>query len=86
MPFAESEDKMREGKTMTDEQTTPAQTLEQTLARIVNRHMARTLEGLTEAGCAAVFVIAVKSNMRWLRSDVCKAARESEGTDGSADA
>ena len=71
---------------MTDEQTTPEQTLEQKLARIVNRHMARTLEGLTEAGCAAVFVIAVKSNLRWLRADVCKAARESEGTDGRADA
>jgi len=41
MPFAEREDEMMEGKTMTDEQTTPAQTLEQ--ARIVNRHMARTL-------------------------------------------
>ena len=75
---------------MNNEQTTPAQTpeqtLEQTLARIVNRHMARTLEGLTEAGCPAVFVIAVKSNMRWLRSDVCQAARESEGTDGRAGA
>ena len=86
MPDAEREDEMMKEETMTDEQTTPEQTLEQTLARIVNRHMARTLEGLTEAGCPAVFVIAVKSNLRWLRADVCKAARESEGTDGSADA
>ena len=69
-----------------DEQTTLEQTLEQKLARIVNRHMARTLEGLTEAGCPAVYIIAVKSNMRWLRADICKAARESEGTDGRADA
>lgn len=40
--------------------------------KIVNRHMARTLTDLEEAGCPAVFVQAVRSAMAWMRSDLKK--------------
>jgi len=36
----------------------------------INRHMARLLTDLTDAGCPAVFREAVKSAMKWLRSDL----------------
>lgn len=36
----------------------------------INRHMARLLTDLTEAGCPAVFREAVKSAIKWLRSDL----------------
>jgi len=38
--------------------------------KVVNRHMARLLNELTEAGCPVVFVDTVKSKMIWLRSDL----------------
>ena len=37
---------------------------------IVNRHMARLLTDLTDAGCPSVFREAVKSALKWLRSDL----------------
>ncbi len=40
------------------------------LNRIVNRHMARLLDELHEAGCPAIFRDAVKAKMQWLRSDL----------------
>lgn len=44
--------------------------------RIVNRHMARILTELTEAGCPALFVDAVKGKLQWLRSDLAKATQK----------
>jgi len=38
--------------------------------RIVNRHMARLLTELEEAGCASIFREAVKSKLMWLRDDL----------------
>ena len=38
--------------------------------RIVNRHMARLLSELEEAGCPSIFRDAVKSKMSWLRDDL----------------
>jgi hypothetical protein len=43
--------------------------------QIVNRHMARLLSELEEAGCPVIFREAVKSKLAWLRSDL-KAANE----------
>jgi hypothetical protein len=37
---------------------------------IINRHMARLLSELEEAGCPAIFRDAVKSKLQWLRSDL----------------
>jgi len=37
---------------------------------IVNRHMARLLSELEDAGCPAIFRDAVKSKLAWLRSDL----------------
>ena len=38
--------------------------------QIINRHIARTLSELEEAGCPVVFVEAVKRYLRWLRDDL----------------
>ena len=38
--------------------------------RIVNRHMARLLAGLEEAGCPLIFREAVKSALVWMRDDL----------------
>ena len=38
--------------------------------RIVNRHKARILSNLEEAGCPVVFKDAVVSGLNWLRSDL----------------
>jgi len=46
--------------------------------RLVNRHMARLLDELQDAGCPAIFREAVKSEMVWLRSDL----NEMEAQDG----
>jgi len=37
---------------------------------IINRHMARLLSELEEAGCPAIFRDAVKSKLQWLRADL----------------
>ena len=37
---------------------------------LVNRHMARLLAELEDAGCPAIFREAVKSKLQWLRSDL----------------
>ena len=37
---------------------------------IVNRHMARLLTNLEQAGCPAVYLAAVKSELVWLRTDL----------------
>ena len=50
-------------KVMTDKQT---------IDKIVNRHMARTLENLEDAGCPDIFIKAVKSSFVWMRSDLSK--------------
>jgi len=44
----------------------------QIIDRIVNRHMARTLENLEDAGCPDIFIKAVKSSFVWMRSDLSK--------------
>ena len=42
---------------------------------IINRHMARLLSELEDAGCPTIFRDAVKSKLAWLRSDL-KEAKE----------
>ena len=37
---------------------------------IINRHMARLLSELEDAGCPVIFRDAVKSKLAWLRSDL----------------
>lgn len=37
---------------------------------IVNRHIARLLAELEEAGCPVIFRNAVKQKLQWLRSDL----------------
>jgi len=44
--------------------------------KIVNRHMARLLTDLADAGCTRLYIDAIKSDMRWLRKDL---NREKEG-------
>lgn len=38
--------------------------------KVCNRHMARMLSELEEAGCPAVFRDHVRSKLQWLRSDL----------------
>jgi hypothetical protein len=38
--------------------------------RIVNRHMARLLTDLEDAGCPVVFRETVKARLSWMRSDL----------------
>lgn len=42
------------------------------LSRIVNRHKARLLTNLEEAGCPQIFRNAVVAELDWLRSDLSK--------------
>ena len=37
---------------------------------IINRHMARLLANLEDAGCPAIYKDAVKAELVWLRSDL----------------
>ena len=37
---------------------------------IINRHMARLLSELEDAGCPVIFRDAVKSKLAWLRQDL----------------
>jgi len=46
--------------------------------RIVNRHLARVLTELEDAGCPHIFREAVKSAITWMRSDLNE--RASNGT------
>jgi molybdopterin-biosynthesis enzyme MoeA-like protein len=46
------------GKEMTD------------LNAVCNRHMARLLQELEDAGCPVIFREAVKSKLQWLRKDL----------------
>lgn len=46
------------------------------ISKIVNRHMARLLSELNDAGCPVLFVDAVKSKLVWLRSDLQKAQED----------
>lgn len=45
-----------------------AQTAE--TSAIINRHMARLLSDLEDAGCPGIFREAVKSELVWLRDDL----------------
>lgn len=38
--------------------------------RVINRHTARLLSELEDAGCPIIFRDAVKSKLAWLRSDL----------------
>lgn len=38
--------------------------------RLCNRHKARILTELANAGCASIFIQAVKSEIEWLRKDL----------------
>jgi hypothetical protein len=48
---------------------------------IVNRHMARLLTDLEDAGCPVVFRDCVKSRMQWMRDDL----QDVSGTKGTND-
>ena len=37
---------------------------------VINRHMARLLTELEDAGCPVIFREAVKSKLQWLRADL----------------
>lgn len=37
---------------------------------IINRHIARIMTDLEDAGCATIFRDAVKGKLQWMRSDV----------------
>ncbi len=50
-------------------------------SQIVNRHMARILADLEEAGCPVVFRECVKSRFQWLREDLIEAKCTNERTD-----
>ena len=51
-------------------------TLETT--RIVNRHTAKLLDKLEEGNCPSVYVDAVKSQLRWMRSDLQRSMNPQE--------
>jgi hypothetical protein len=46
---------------------------------IINRHMARLLSELEDAGCPVIFRDAVKSKLSWLRKDLNE-LKETKGT------
>jgi hypothetical protein len=46
---------------------------------IVNRHMARLLDRLEDAGCPEIFRQAVKSELVWLRDDLRVGEKEIDG-------
>jgi len=48
------------------------------LSRIVNRHKARLLTDLEDAGCPQIFRNAVVAELDWLRSDLTKIERIGE--------
>ena len=50
--------------------------------RICNRHKARILSNLEEAGCPLIFREAVASGINWLRSDLNEIKRTG-GNDGT---
>ena len=47
--------------------------------RIINRHTARLLTELEDAGCPVIFRDAVKSKLHWLRDDLNEANKGNEG-------
>lgn len=49
--------------------------------RICNRHKARVLQNLEDAGCPVVFRDAVASGLNWLRSDLNEYERHGGNTD-----
>ena len=50
--------------------------------RIINRHTARLLSELEDAGCPVIFRDAVKGKLAWLRSDLNE-MREKNGNETS---
>ena len=53
---------------------------------IINRHMARLLANLEDAGCPAIYKDAVKAEFVWLRSDLIPQGNErhdDQDTDGN---
>jgi hypothetical protein len=40
------------------------------ILRMINRHMARLLTDLEDAGCPKLYIQAVKSALTWLKDDV----------------
>lgn len=46
---------------------------------IINRHMARILSDLEDAGCPALYKDAVKAEFVWLRSDLTTLGDDSNG-------
>jgi len=49
------------------------------ISAIVNRHMARLLSDLEDAGCPTIFREAVKSKLVWLRSDLTEDTNDKSG-------
>jgi molybdopterin-biosynthesis enzyme MoeA-like protein len=50
-------------------------------SQIVNRHMARLLADLEEAGCPVIFRECVKSRLQWLRDDLTEAKEHDDRND-----
>ena len=48
--------------------------------QIINRHKARILSNLEDAGCPVVFRDAVVSGLNWLRSDINENERNGDTT------
>ena len=51
------------------------------LTRIINRHKARILQNLEDAGCPVIFRDAVTSGLNWLRSDIQNERKEGDTND-----
>lgn len=51
--------------------------------RIINRHTARLLSELEDAGCPIIFRDAVKSKLSWLRSDLKEMEEMKDGKNES---
>ena len=45
-------------------------TIGKTSDQIINRHIARLMDNLEQAGCPEIFIQAVKTEMIWLRTDI----------------
>ena len=43
---------------------------------VINRHIARLMTELEDAGCPVIFRDAVKSKLQWLRADVLDKTKE----------
>ena len=67
---------------MSDETDYENDTLVQEISRISNRHIRRLMDDMEEAECPRRWQGMARSEMRWLRQDVCQAVERAEGRAG----